>query len=229
MKTYSQRDVDHILEKLKNIQKQFNEVLSIQIEKLSNLEPLSNDKILNEEITCDSFIPGDGKWVSPRCRGTKEYDICYCEGDVGKCDFYPLLRQSHGILLFCSGESYYYIDDEGNISSATWADTSKDLNRRSCGNCFSKDAYNIDTVRHFEVMKLLNYRLEIYARHHHALAQKIEVEHSHTPLWWVTRNSVRSSKTDYPSVPLFNDYKVAEKALTEVVAPFLVEFPSFVW
>ena len=33
------------------------------------------------------------KELVPRCRGTKECDVCSCGGDESKCDFYPEKRE----------------------------------------------------------------------------------------------------------------------------------------
>lgn len=48
---------------------------------------------------CDCYIEKQviRSWpisiTEPRCNGTREQDICSCDGDRAKCNFYPEIRE----------------------------------------------------------------------------------------------------------------------------------------
>lgn len=46
-------------------------------------------------MKCDCFREQYGKTV---CYGTKEIDVCSCDGDKSKCDFYPEVREKANVM-----------------------------------------------------------------------------------------------------------------------------------
>ncbi len=76
-KTYSEKDIKQILNKVENIRDTFIEGINAQIKKLKNL--------LDEKELCSYYFVNYG---TERCMGTQHTEMCSCKGNKDKCDFY---------------------------------------------------------------------------------------------------------------------------------------------
>jgi hypothetical protein len=74
-------------------------------------------EILSEEqeMKCSCFREQYGKTV---CYGTKEIDVCSCDGDKSKCDFYPEVREKANPMT--NGDRINTMSDKEKAEFLTW-------------------------------------------------------------------------------------------------------------
>lgn len=246
MKTYNQAEVDEIIYKVKNIKNAFLEGIDSNLKSIQNiketfvtgvekqLEKLQNLQPANDESVCKSFMPGDpaDPHNPSRCRGTKEMDVCSCEGDKSKCDFYSTNREKAKKLEWRQkpqySEEYVFIASDGSLEHSRWDNCELDNCRFNVGNCFPRKLFTEEQVQQIAWQNQLNSLLAQYATTNNALASKEEKADGDTLYWIYDNKSAKSDFCCYPNTPVFNNREIAEQSIKDVIDPFYKKHPDFI-
>lgn len=127
------------------------------------------------------------------------------------------------------GERYYYIGGSGNIYSLDELDSGTDYNLFKAGNyCTDKELMHQRALH--ETLDRLLWR---FSMENWELDNPWDGENFHYRIIYINapkwRAIVEAYRTTKFSGPYFNSREVAERAIKEIIEPFMKEHPDFVW